>query len=260
MNDSFADKPPAFLSTGAVARLLNLKPDEVRAMVDSGRLPLPQRMAMGRRTERVYSHEWVVLADEAVNSNRLEGLESWLPPEDVSQFVIRLDQAVWTLDEAIERLAALDALWRACMDALGVDPAEVPELQVRRLSAGSPLDILLWIGGGLATGAGVWLMRTAINAPEKIVSLIPRAIAEWHNSWADASDAKARHIVSDRHLDDIRAAAEDVRGPAEASETRTAVTGAAVKQAELEVLAAEQKLDSEPQVESDNAEIEGGGV
>jgi hypothetical protein len=248
MSEAFSDTPPAFLSTGAVAHLLGLKPDQVRAKVDSGALPRPQLMSMGRRTERVYSQEWVVLADDAENTNRLEGLESWLPPDDVSQFAIRIDQTGWTLPDAIKRLNAINNLWHACMAALEVDPSEVPELDVRRVSAGSPLDLLLWIGG--PASVGVWLMRTAINSPEKLVGLIPRTIAGWHNSKADAADAKSRRVISEQHLEAIRAAARGVVGGSEDTPVRAVISGPAVQRAEIEARAVELEIEAESNAES----------
>ena len=250
MTDAFADTPPAFLSTGAVARLLGLKPDQVRSRVESGQLPRPQLMSMGRRTERVYSQEWVVLADEAENTRRLDGLESWLPPDNVSQFAIRFERTDWTLVDAIERLTAIDRLWRACMNALDVHPSEIPELEVRRLSAGSPLDILIWIGGTGSAGFGVWLMRTAINAPEKVAGLLPNLIAGWHNGWADVSDSKARRLVSEEKLTQIRDAADDVRKEGGTDGPRTAISGPETQRAEIESRKVVRSLEAGSDVET----------
>lgn len=249
MSHVFADTPPAFLSTGAVARILGRKPDEIRALIDSGYLPQPQLMSMGRRIERVYSQEWVALAEEAENSQRLDGLESWHPPEGVSQFVIRLDQTVWKLPDAVERLDAIDRLWHACMAALGVEQSEVPVLDVRRLSAGSPLDVLVWVAGLPVTGVAIWLMRTAINSPEKLVGIIPRSVAGWHSSKADENDAKSRRIESEQRLKAIRAAAQEIVGSNETS-VHMVVSGPTLERAEIEAQELQLEIEANPEHDS----------
>ena len=83
------------MSTGVVARALELDPKVVRAMVDIGSLPSPQWMNLGNRRERVYSLEWLLLASEQLNARRLPGLESELGQDQFIQFALRFEKTDW---------------------------------------------------------------------------------------------------------------------------------------------------------------------
>jgi hypothetical protein len=204
----------AFVSTGVVSRVLGVNQETVRAMIESGRLPEPQWMSLGSRFERVYSIEWLLLASEQVNLLRLPGLEHLLGPEEGIQFALRFDQAEWTVDEISSRLSQVDALWRLCVDVVNPDKDMLaPELTVRRLSAGSPLDFFAWVGdfaGDAAVpAAAATVMIYILRHPEELASAIPRAIASWRENWARADRARIEQVTAraDRKLFELNAAA-----------------------------------------------------
>jgi hypothetical protein len=130
-----------FMSTGVVAHALELDPKAMRAMIEIGTLPAPQWF--GRRRERVYSLEWLLLASEQLNARRLPGLESEPRQDQFVQFVLRFEQTDWGVDEVAQKLHAINNLWELCARTFVSESGEVaPPLKVRRLSAGSPLDLL----------------------------------------------------------------------------------------------------------------------
>jgi hypothetical protein len=67
----------------------------MRAMIEIGTLPAPQWL--GRRRERVYSLEWLLLASEQLNARRLPGLESEPRQDQFVQFVLRSWIRFWFL-------------------------------------------------------------------------------------------------------------------------------------------------------------------
>jgi hypothetical protein len=132
-----------FMSTGVVAHALELDPKAMRAMIEIGTLPAPQWINLGRRRERVYSLEWLLLASEQLNARRLPGLESEPRQDQFVQFVLRFEQTDWGVDEVAQKLHAINNLWELCARTFVSESGEVaPPLKVRRLSAGSPLDLL----------------------------------------------------------------------------------------------------------------------
>jgi hypothetical protein len=194
-------KAASFLSTGVVSRALGIDAITVRGMISSGSLPEPQWMTTGNSVERIYSLEWLLLANEKVNNRRLTGLEYEIAPNQAIQFAFRFEQASWTLSEVSKKIAGVDALWDLCASTLS--PGEdilAPAMNVRRLSAGSPLDVLAWIpenwpsvvgAGGLAS-----FFIYAMKSPDKVAGAIPRFVTAWRNGWADADDAAIRRIES----------------------------------------------------------------
>jgi hypothetical protein len=132
-----------FMSTGVVAHALELDTKAMRAMIEIGTLPAPQWINLGRRRERVYSLEWLLLASEQLNARRLPGLESEPRQDQFVQFVLRFEQTDWGVDEVAQKLHAINNLWELCARTFVSESGEVaPPLKVRRLSAGSPLDLL----------------------------------------------------------------------------------------------------------------------
>jgi hypothetical protein len=110
-------------------------------MIEIGTLPAPQWL--GRRREWVYSLEWLLLASEQLNARRLPGLESEPRQDQFVQFVLRFEQTDWGVDEVAQKLHAINNLWELCARTFVSESGEVaPPLKVRRLSAGSPLDLL----------------------------------------------------------------------------------------------------------------------
>jgi hypothetical protein len=198
---------PTHLSTSVVARLLGVKPDGVRAMIAAGTLPEPQWLNLGRRDERIYSLEWLALATEHLNERRLDGLEidHWIRPVDGLQIAVRIDRPEWSTRDAGLTILALSSLWDACIRAVESDASDdLPSLTVRRLSAGSPLDLLAWVhvGAGVAgAGGAASLFMYVLKHPERVSSAIPRLVAGWRQGWAEASDAKLRLLQSRQNLE-----------------------------------------------------------
>jgi hypothetical protein len=189
----------SFLSTSVVSRALGLDANGVRAMIEIGTLPEPQWITFGSRVERIYSLEWLMLAREQLNSRRLTGLEHAFDPTAMVQFVLRFERADWTLEEITQKLVALNELWKLCARTLSSDDdVATPTLNVRRLSAGSPLDLLAWVsqnwGGIVGTGGLASLFIYVIRNPEKVADAIPRALAAWREQWARADDAAVRQL------------------------------------------------------------------
>jgi hypothetical protein len=85
------------MSTGVVAHALELDPKAMRAMIEIGTLPAPRWINLGRRRERVYSLEWLLLASEQLNARRLPGLESEPRQDQFVQFVLRSWIRFWFL-------------------------------------------------------------------------------------------------------------------------------------------------------------------
>jgi hypothetical protein len=198
-------KQASYLSTGVVSRALGLDQAAVRAMIEIGTLPDPQWMTVGTRVERIYSLEWLVLASEQLNVRRLSGLEFEIAPKNTVQFALRFERTNWALSDVTKKLVALGDLWNLCAITLGPnDETLPPSLHVRRLSAGSPLDLLAWVPEnwpGLAgvggVGGVVALFIYVLKNPEKVASAIPRSIAAWREGWASADEA-AIHQASAR--------------------------------------------------------------
>ncbi|MBD8103862.1 MULTISPECIES: hypothetical protein [Plantibacter] len=189
----------SFVSTSVAAKLLGLDAAVVRAMIEAGSLPEPQWLNLGRRLERIYSLEWLRLASESVDLQRLQGLELGFDPAHSVEFVLRFAKPDWTLPEIADRLAAIDDLWIVCAAALDREEGHVPSLNVRRLSAGSPLDVFVWVGeqwGALGTGAVAALLLYVLKNPEKVSEAIPRMVAGWREQWARADDARIAQITA----------------------------------------------------------------
>lgn len=180
-----------------VSRALGLDQAAVRAMIEIGTLPQPQWMTLGTRVERIYSLEWLVLASEQLNVARLSGLEFEIAPEDTVRFALRFERANWTLADVTRKLVAIDALWNLCAATLGTgDETHLPPLHVRRLSAGSPLDLLAWVSGGAGLGGAVALFVFVLKNPDMIAGAIPRSIAGWREGWAVADEAKVHQLTA----------------------------------------------------------------
>jgi hypothetical protein len=164
-------------------------------MIEQQTLPQPQWMALGKRVERVYTQEWLLLAMDALRERHLfdSQLKSPFVPRGYEQFAIRYPSSEWTLEEIVSTLAATNRLWQLCNSAVGGDNDELRQLPVRRLSAGSPMDILVTIqsvahsigGPGAAAALLIWVLKN----PEKVVSAVPRAVAEWREQWTRVTRA-----------------------------------------------------------------------
>jgi hypothetical protein len=197
---------PTFLSTSVVARLLRLSSADVRNLIEARVLPEPDWMLVGERRERIYSLEWLALATERVNGALLPGFEEWIRPPNGAQVVVRFDKPAWELGEVSSILAGLTSLWAASYLALdpGAAPDGQPPLIVRRLSAGSPLDILLWVrdaaGSGVSVAAIATLVHFVLRHPDDVVGAIPRMIASWHTGWANVNKAKLDRLQSSENL------------------------------------------------------------
>lgn len=192
---------PSFLSTGVVSAALGLTPDHLRAQIEIGLLPEPQWMSLGSRIERVYSLEWLILANEQINLQRLPGMESELDSSEAVQFALRFDQEMWTLEQLAQKFGALNSLWNACVEMLDTDgTAGAAPLNVRRISAGSPLDILAWVSqnwtGLLGAGGIATVFTFVLKHPSKVSEAIPRAIAGWWDQWGKVHDARVAHLES----------------------------------------------------------------
>jgi len=191
----------SYLSTGVVSRALGLDQAAVRAMIKSGSLPEPQWMTLGNTVERIYSLEWLVLASERVNGLRLSGLEFEISPENTVQFALRFNRNQWSLGDVARKLAAVESLWTLCARVMSTDEAvPTPELHIRRLSAGSPLDLLAWVDqdwqGLLGAGGLVGLFLYVLKNPDKVAGAIPRAVAAWREEWALADEAAIHRALA----------------------------------------------------------------
>lgn len=218
------------MSTGIVARALELEPKAVRAMVESGTLPSPQWMNLGNRRERVYSLEWLLLASEQLNARRLPGLESELKQDQFVQFALRFEQTDWSVGEVARKLDAINDLWELCARTFASESGEVaPSLKVRRLSAGSPLDLLAIIqqyGNGLLGAGGVAaLFMYVLKNPDKVTGAIPRAIAAWRGEWANADDARVRQLIARMDRKNFEAEARKLLKEVNARPSQTALSG-----------------------------------
>jgi len=190
-------------------------------MIELETLPEPQWMSLGRKVERVYTQEWLLLAMEALRDRRLlnSDLKSPFVPEGYKQFAIRFNSSDWTLEEIVATLDATNHLWRLCNAAVGVDTDDVGPLRVRRLSAGSPMDILVTIrefaaaAGGPAAAAAffIWVLKN----PEKVAGALPRAIAEWREQWARVTragtDQRRARLERERFEEDTKVALESMK-------------------------------------------------
>lgn len=219
-----------FMSTGVVARALELDPKAVRAMIESGTLPVPQWMNLGHRRERVYSLEWLLLASEQLNARRLPGLESELRQDQFVQFALRFEQTDWGVGEVAHKLDAINNLWELCTRTFASESGEAtPPLKVRRLSAGSPLDLLAIVeqygNGLLGAGGAAALFIYVLKNPDKIAGAIPRAIAAWRGGWADADDARVRQRVASSDRKRFEAEARDLLKAIDAKPSQTALSG-----------------------------------
>lgn len=171
-------------------------------MIAAGTLPEPQWLNLGRRDERIYSLEWLALATEHLNQRRLDGLEidHWIRPVDGLQIAVRIDRRKWSARDAGLTILALSSLWDACIRAVEPDASgDLPSLTVRRMSAGSPLDLLAWVhvgAGVVGAGGAASLFMYILKHPERVSSAIPRLVAGWRQGWAEASDAKLRLLQS----------------------------------------------------------------
>jgi hypothetical protein len=180
-------------------------------MIAAGTLPEPQWLHLGRRQERIYSLEWLALATDHLNVRRLDGLEidNLIRPRDGLQLAVRIDRPHWSARHAGGVVVALSDLWDSCISAVEPDTMEpLPQLEVRRLSAGSPLDLLGWIhvGTGIVTAGGAAsLFMYVLKHPQRVSAAIPRLIAGWHEGWAEVDEAKLRRITSKENLEKFEA-------------------------------------------------------
>lgn len=209
---------PSFLSTSVVAEMFGIKPAELRAMIDRGTLPEPDWIRAGTQTERIYSLEWLALASERVNALRLPGFDRDLivPPDGV-QISLRFDRTSWDAAEVVRIISGLENLWAACVRALDpeVRAEDIASLTIRRMSAGSPFDLLAWAHdiGGLALGVGgaASLLRFILKHPDSITEALPRMTAAWIKGWAHVDDAKVQRMQSRDNLKRFVAEAETAR-------------------------------------------------
>lgn len=190
---------------------------ELRAMVDRGSLPEPDWVQSGQHRERIYSLEWLALAAERVNAARLPGFdEDLIVPPDGVQITLRFDKEDWNVAEITATIAAVDSLWSACVRAAAADRWEnIPPLTVRRMSAGSPLDLLMWVrdlgGVGLGIGGAASLLRYVLKHPESAFEALPRMAAAWHSGWAGVDAARLERLQSRAALDRFLAESEAAR-------------------------------------------------
>jgi hypothetical protein len=205
----------ALVSTGVVARILGLESNAIRAMIETETLPEPQWVSVGTRVERAYTQEWLLLALNQLRDRQLpgfRGLRSPFVPEGSLQFALRFDSEHWTLSEILQTLSATDALWRLCNIAAGSTGDGIPPFNVRRLSAGSPMDLLGTVqavagGLGLPTGAAVfvWAVKNAGN----IGGAIPKFLAEWREQSARADRGKIDQLRAKLELAEFAEEAEE---------------------------------------------------
>ncbi|WP_137755282.1 hypothetical protein [Agrococcus sp. SGAir0287] len=194
-------------------------------MIDLGTLPEPQWMTLGRRIERVYSQEWVLLALDQLAERRLPGFErlrSPFVPPGVTQFVVRFDSGAWTLEELVSTLTATQRLWHLCNDAVGVPDADREPIVVQRLQAGSPLDLLIAVSNaaGLSTPpAAVALLIWILKNPDKVSGILPNFIAGWHEGWARVHKGKLERLQAKVDFDDeVRSIRADMKSTPIATE------------------------------------------
>ncbi|SDH29709.1 hypothetical protein [Agrococcus jejuensis] len=196
----------ALLSTGIVASILGLRQDAIRGMIELGTLPEPQWMSLGRRVERVYTQEWLLLALDRERHERLEHfvqLSSPLVPRDSVQFALRFPSESWTVEEIARTLVATESLWGLCQEVLNLEASAAPALQVRRMSAGSPLDVLVTVantpvpGFGLAGIAAASLFVYVVRNAEKIGGALPSIVASWREQRARALNAKVDLAIAE---------------------------------------------------------------
>jgi hypothetical protein len=228
----------SFLSTAVVSRALGLDPVAVRAMIENGTLPEPQWITSGSKVERVYSLEWLMLAGEQLNLRRLPGLEYLFGSGRMVHFAVRFERTDWTLDEVSRKLNALVGLWSLCARTLSPDDvADVPALNVRRLSAGSPLDLLAWAdhdwGGLLGTGGVAALFIYIVKNPTKIAEAIPRVITSWRENWAKADDAAVNRLKAKINRKQFEKDAKRLLKDLDAVPSDTALSGAGTSRLEL---------------------------
>lgn len=219
-------------------------------MLESGSLPQPQWLNLGRRSERIYSLEWLRLASESVDLQRLQGLELGFDPAQSVEFVIRFNKADWTLTEVAERLTAVDDLWALCGSAVDPHGTMVPSLNVRRISAGSPLDVFVWVGeqwGALGTGAVAALLIYVLKNPERVSEAIPRMVAGWREQWARADEAKIAQVTARKNREAFQRDADEILARLDGGPTATALSGRGTSN--LELIAPDSpriELSSEP--------------
>jgi hypothetical protein len=89
----------------------------------------------------------------------------------------------------------------ACARAMSTDEVvPTPELHIRKLSAGSPLDLLAWVDqdwqGLLGAGGLVGLFLYVLKNPDKVAGAIPRAVAAWREEWALADEAAIHRALA----------------------------------------------------------------
>jgi hypothetical protein len=215
-------------------------------------------MTLGTRVERIYSLEWLVLASEQLNVIRLSGLEFEIAPENTIQFALRFERANWTLAEITRKLVAIDALWNLCAATLGTgDEAHLPSLHVRRLSAGSPLDLLAWVSQhGVGVGGAAALFIYVLKNPDKVVGALPRSIAAWREGWADADDAAIHRLTARINRKRFESDAARILEDLDAVPSDTALSGPGTGKLEIlassvETIAIEPVDGLETRVQSD---------
>lgn len=192
-------------------------------MIELGTLPEPQWMTLGRRVERVYSQEWVLLALDQLEERQLPGFErlsSPFVPRGTTQFVVRFDSGTWTLQELVSTLSATQRLWDICNDAFDASPEERQPIVVQRLQAGSPLDLLITVANaaGLTTPPAVAaLLAWILKNPDKVSGIIPSFLAGWHEGWARVDKGKLERAKTKAALaefdEQVRSARDEMKSP-----------------------------------------------
>lgn len=137
------------------------------------------------------------------------------------------------------KLVALEALWNLCAQTLSAsDDVSPPSMNIRRLSAGSPLDLLAWASEnwpGLAGAGGlVSLFIYVIKSPDKVAGAIPRFISSWRDGWADADDAAVRRVTSRANRERFEREAARHLEELSVRPSETALSGPGTRRLELE--------------------------
>ncbi|KGJ72232.1 hypothetical protein GY21_16745 [Cryobacterium roopkundense] len=207
-------------------------------MIESGTLPEPQWITFGSRVERVYSLEWLLLASEQLNQRRLPGMEDTFDSQNMVHLAVRFEHSDWTLDEISQKLVALNDLWKLCAATINPDQTVgLPGLTVRRLSAGSPLDLLASISlnwnGVLGTGGLAAMFIYLVRNPTKVAEAIPRAVTAWRENWAKADEAKVHQLTAKIDRKDFEQKAKICLNKIDSVPSVTALSGTGTSRLEL---------------------------
>ena len=136
-----------------------------------------------------------------------------------------------------------------------------PPLKVRRLSAGSPLDLLAIIqqyGNGLLGAGGVSaLFMYVLKNPDKVTGAIPRAIAAWRDESANADDARVRQLIARANRKNFEIEAGKLLREINAKPSQTALSGEDTHSLETvheEAVAAIESIESAKNTTTESAD------